>query len=167
MGADAALHRTALTLAQQILLVASADLIGLWHTRVTLGLLHNQLALGPDRLALLVNRHDRRYHHDRAEIEWALGLPLAAIVPNDHRSVQRALAAQHPLILEGRSRAGRALVDFSERVHGGSILLPAEVKTERRGCQQRWPRRRSVERTPSTRPGDQGLGDGEYVTPVS
>jgi Mrp family chromosome partitioning ATPase len=167
LDAEVALHRTALAQAQQILLVGSADLVGLWHTRTALSLLQNQLALGPERIALIVNQHDRRYHHSRAEIEWALGLPTAAVVPYDHDSAQRALAAQHPLVLEGRRRAGRVLVDLAERVHGGSILLPPEVRVRKRG---RWlhllrPHGRVQARRASTR--DQGVTDGDYVIPVS
>jgi MinD-like ATPase involved in chromosome partitioning or flagellar assembly len=167
LGADVALHRTALALAQQILLVGSADLVGLWHTRTALGLLQNQLALGPERIALLINRYDRRYHHGRAEIEWALGLPAAAIIPYDHGSVQRALAAQHPLILEGRSRARRALVDLAERVHGGSILLPPEIKEEKRGGRLHLPRSHGRVRAQRARSRDQGVRDGDYVTPLT
>jgi Flp pilus assembly CpaE family ATPase len=167
LGAEVALHRTALAQAHQILLVGSADLVGLWHTRTALGLLQDQLALGPERIALIINRHDRRYHHGRAEIEWALGLPTAAIVPYDHGSAQRALAAQHPLILEGRNRAGRVLVDLAERVHGGSILLPPELREGKRMRRLQLPRShgRVRERRASSR--DQGVNDGEWVAPAS
>ncbi len=167
LGPEVALHRAALAQAQQILLVASPDLIGLWHTRTALGLLQNQFALGTERIALLINRHDHRYHHSRVEIEWALGLPTAAIVPYDHGSLQRALAAQRPLILESRSRAGRALVDLAELVHGGSIVLPAAGKAERRGRRKHLPKPHSGPWARRARPRDQGVRDGDYVTPVS
>jgi len=167
LGAEVALHRAALAQAQQILLVASPDLIGLWHTRTALGILQNQFALGTERIALLINRHDRRYHHSRVEIEWALGLPTAAIVPYDHVSLQRALAAQRPLILEGRSQAGRALVDLAELIHGGSIVLPPGAKAERRGRRKHVPKPHSGPWARRARPRDQGVPDGDYVTPVS
>ena len=38
-----------------------------------------------DRVALIVNRHSRRLHHSQAEIEWALGLATAALIPNGPR----------------------------------------------------------------------------------
>ncbi len=126
LGSEAALHRTALRLGQRILLVASADLVGLWHARTVLGLFTGSLQVDLDRLALIINRHDRKYHHGRTEIEWALGVPTAAVIPYDHGAAQRALAAQQPLVLSGRSRAGRCLLDLAERVHGGSIVLPPE-----------------------------------------
>jgi MinD-like ATPase involved in chromosome partitioning or flagellar assembly len=167
LGAEVALHRVALAQAQQILLVASPDVVGLWHARTALGLLQNQLALGPERLALLINGHDRRYHHTRAEIEWALGLLTAAIIPYDHGSVQRALAVQHPLILERRSRAGHSLVDLAERVHGGTILLPSETKVERGGRRVGWHRPQFGRRGRSVRSTEHGGEDGEYAAPIS
>jgi MinD-like ATPase involved in chromosome partitioning or flagellar assembly len=167
LSADLAIHRIALAQAQQIVLVASADLVGLWHARTALGLLHNQLALPPERLALLVNGHDRRHHHGRAEIEWALGISTAAVIPYDHGSVQRALAAQQPLILEGRSRAGHALVDLAERIHGGRILLPAETRAENRVRKVQWPRLHTIGLGRLARRKDQGVADGEYIHPVS
>lgn len=126
LGSESALHRAALRLSRQVLLVASADLVGLWHARTVLGLFRGSLQVDLDRVALIINRHDRRYHHGRREIEWALGVPTAAVIPYDYGAAQRALAAQQPLVLEGRSRAGRALLDLAERVHGGSIVLPPE-----------------------------------------
>lgn len=167
LSAEVALHRTALAHAQQILLVASPDVVGLWHARTALGLLQNQLALGPERLALLINGYDRRYHHTRAEIEWALGLLTAAIIPYDHGNVQHALAAQHPLILERRSRAGRALVDLAERVHGGTILLPSESKADKGSRSVRWHQPQFGRRGRPAQSTEHGGGDGEYATPAS
>lgn len=126
MGPEATVHRAALGMAQHVLLVASADLVGLWHGRSALDLLQNHLSLTSDHLALVINRHDRRYHHSRTEIEWALGVPTAAVIPYDYRPVQQSLAAQRPLIFHGKSRAGRAILGLADRVHGGHILLPSD-----------------------------------------
>lgn len=169
LGAEAAVHRAALGLSQQVLLVASADLVGLWHARTALGVLKNQLQIAAERTALIVNCHDRRYHHDRAEIEWALGVPTAAVIPHDHRAVQRALMAQRPLVLDRRSRAARALLDLAERVHGGSIALPPEPGTNGRARWRNWV---PAVRIPWPRPGgaarslEKGELDGDYVAPA-
>ena len=110
-----------------------ADLAGLWHARTALGLLRTHVPVAPERVALVVTRHDRRHHQGRAEIEWALRVPAAAVVPYDHGAAQRALAAQRPLVLEDRSRAGRALLDLAERIHaGGPIRLPQAEGNARR-----------------------------------
>ncbi|MBV9278921.1 MAG: P-loop NTPase [Chloroflexi bacterium] len=153
LGPGAEIHRLALASAQRVLLVASADLVGLWRARMALGLLHAHHAIDPERVALVVNRHDRRHGHGRREIEWALHHPVAALVPFDHAGLQRALDTQRPLVLDNRSRAGRALLDLAERIHGGSIELPPEPSgPDRRARLGRMPwvpwRRASVAKTP-------------------
>ena len=133
LGTEAAVHRAAVALGQQVLLAAAADLAGLWHARTALGLLRTHVPVAPERVALVVTRHDRRHHQGRAEIEWALRVPAAAVVPYDHGAAQRAMAAQRPLVLEDRSRAGRALLDLAERIHaGGPIRLPQVEGNARR-----------------------------------
>src|SRR5262249_37485686 len=92
LGAEAACPRPAVRRA--------ADLVALWHAHTALGLLQRHLQVPPERVALVINRHDRRHHHSRAEIEWALGRATAAVLPHDHGGVQRALAAQQPLVLD-------------------------------------------------------------------
>lgn len=163
IGTEMSVHRAALAESQQVLLVTSGDLVGLWRARAALSLIENQLAVSQEHVALLINRHDHRHHHARSEIEWALAQPAAAVVPYDHRSVERATAAQHPVVFE-RSSAGRTLFDLAERIHGGRILLPQEVAAKRR----RW----KLPGFPGTsrfrRPKfEEGVGDGDYVTPVS
>lgn len=158
IGSDAAaaVQRAVPALADRVLLVASPDIMGLWHARSALGFLRDQLHVDADQVALLLNRYDRRYHLPRSEIEWSLGVPAAAVVPFDHHAAQRSLAAQHPLVLEGgRSRAARALLDLAERVHGGAITLPPEAADDKR---QRWlkavslPWRSGRARAPGTPP---------------
>jgi Mrp family chromosome partitioning ATPase len=128
LGADAALHRAALRLAERVLLVAAADLVGLWHARTALNDLEAYLQVGPERIGLVLNRHDPRLHHGRSEVERALGIPMAAVVPYDHRSVQDALSTQRPLVSGRRSRAGRALRDLAERVYGENFRLGSESR---------------------------------------
>lgn len=119
-------HRASLQSADLVLLVSAADLVGLWHARTGLGILQGQLGIDPDRIALVVNRHSRRLHHSQLEIEWALGMTTAAMIPDDHEAVQRALASQRPLILSERGSAARTLLDLAERMHGGTVRLPRE-----------------------------------------
>lgn len=126
LSREAAPHRAALQTADVILLVGSADMVGLWHARTGLALLQSSLGIDADRVALVVNRHSGRLHHSRTEIEWALGLAIAATIPNDHEAVQNSLATQRPLILAGRGSAARSLVDLAERMHGGEVRLPPE-----------------------------------------
>lgn len=136
LGQEAAVYGTALAAAKQTLVVCSADLVGLWRTRTILQLLHQHLQLDPAHVGLILNRYDPRYHHGRSEIEWALEVPVAAVIPQDHRAAERALADQRPLVLNGKSRAAKAFLDLAARVHGGKILLPPEEMPSR--GRRRW-----------------------------
>lgn len=120
------IHRAAVQQARHVLVVGSADLPGLWHLRRALALLRDDLHVDHERLAVVVNRYERRFDHSRAEIEWALGLPLAAIVPYDHAAVRRAMVLQQPLVCVSRGPGTRALLDLSERVYGEAIHLPPD-----------------------------------------
>ncbi|MFN8472160.1 MAG: AAA family ATPase [Anaerolineae bacterium] len=128
---DVLLHRAALTAAQQVLLVVSADMVGLWHGRAALAAIKDGLGVPQERVAVVINRHDRRHHYTQAEIEWVLKTPTAAVIPYDYHAAQRALADQQPLVLDRGGRARRVLLDLAGRIHGGQIILPPEVKKRR------------------------------------
>lgn len=126
LGSDVAPYRVALRQAGQVLLVTTPEVIDLLRARVAFAGLETQLGLDPRRVALIVNRHDRRYHRSGGEIEWALGRPLAALIPYDHVGTARAREARRPVVLDRRSRAGRALLNLAGRIHGGTVTLPQE-----------------------------------------
>jgi len=129
---ETVLHRLALEASDQVLFVATADLVGLWHARVGLGTLGRVLSLDAERFALVINRHDRRYHHPRDDIAWALREPVAALLCEDPAHVQPALLRQQPVTLDARSRVGRQLLDLATRIHGGTIVLPPEPTRKHR-----------------------------------
>jgi hypothetical protein len=88
MDVAAANHRAALARAQHILLIAAADLVGLWHARTAIEQLERVLGLERRQLNLVLNRHDPRFHHSRAmwtlaealnEGKLRLPLPRAAV----------------------------------------------------------------------------------------
>jgi len=74
-----------------------------------------------------VTHYDGHIHQSPAHIGWNVGVPVAALVPNDRRYVERAVAAQRALLFERRSQAGRALLELADRLYSGNIILPAEV----------------------------------------
>lgn len=117
----AALHRAAVTLADHVLLVGSGEIPGLRRQLDAFEYLLEHLRVERRRVALVVNRHDRATDHPPAEIERAFGQPLAALVLADYRAVKRALAAQHSVVLERRSRAAAALLELAARAHGAGL----------------------------------------------
>jgi Flp pilus assembly CpaE family ATPase len=126
MDTAAANHRAALASAHQVMLVSASNLVGLWHARTATDHLERQLGIAPANLSLVLNRHDARFHHARAEVAWHLGTPIAAVVPDDRAATERAIAQQRPLVVDSTSRASRALLGLAERVHNGRIHLPPE-----------------------------------------
>jgi MinD-like ATPase involved in chromosome partitioning or flagellar assembly len=119
-------HRAMLAAAQQLLLVSGSDLIGLWHARTALDQLHRQMGIDPQNVQLVLNRHDARFHHERAEVAWHLGASVAAVIPFDHAAAQRAIAQQRPLVADSSSRASRALLGLAELIHATRLRLPVE-----------------------------------------
>jgi len=109
-----------------VLLVTATDLVGLWHARSAFTLIRDHLQIDANRVALVLNRFDGRFHHSRVEIDWTLGAGTAAVLPFDHAAVERSIAAQRPLVLDQKSRAAQVLLDLAGRVHGGKLVLPPE-----------------------------------------
>jgi Flp pilus assembly CpaE family ATPase len=143
MDSAAANHRAALASAQRLLVVSGSNLVGLWHTRTALEHLERQLGVQRQAVHLVLNRHDVRHHHARAEVEWHLGSPVAAVIPADYPATERAIAEQRPLVAETGTRAGRALLELAERLHEGRLRLPPQVgprDTRSRWWRRIWPR---------------------------
>ena len=151
LGADiaAANHRAALVSAQQLLLVAAADLVGLWHARTALDQLERLLGIGRQNVQLVLNRHDARFHHSPAEVAWHLGAPVTAVIPFDHPAAQRAVANQRPLVVDSNGRVSRALVGLAEVIHAARLRLP--VEPEVRTPADKWWRRLVPGSTPGAR----------------
>lgn len=130
LAGELSLHRTALGLADEVLLVGESTFTELHRLKEALRLV-TSLGVATERVHLVLNRYHRRYHEPLEQIERALGRPLAAVIPFDPDGVERALAAQHPLTAERRSPAARALLDLATRIYGGKLAPPAASVTRR------------------------------------
>jgi MinD-like ATPase involved in chromosome partitioning or flagellar assembly len=119
-------QRAALSGADYVCLVARPDPVGVWRAQEARDVLWGHAAVAPEQTSLVLNHYDARRHHRRGEIEWALGVPAAALVPHDHGRIQQALGELRPVVLDQRSASGRALLDFAERAFGGRLTLPSE-----------------------------------------
>ena len=71
----------------------------------------------------MLNRYDPAFDFERWQIEGVLSAATAAVVPFDHAGARRAARDGRPLVCDGRSRAGRALLDLAERAHGSRLRL--------------------------------------------
>ncbi|MCL4230938.1 MAG: hypothetical protein KJ053_05115 [Dehalococcoidia bacterium] len=91
--------------ADQVLVITTADLTGLWNTRHCLRYLQESLGLPRERMALVINRRAGRHEYGEAEVERALGVRVVATVPDDRKAAMRAAREQLPLTAVGGSAA--------------------------------------------------------------
>jgi pilus assembly protein CpaE len=114
-----AVQAAVLAAADRVLVVASPEIVGLRRTAALLERLRAQLGGPPERIALVLNRHDDRYHHAATEIAEVLGVSVAAVIPEDRDGVQRALAGRRVVTSSernGRRSAATALLELAERI---------------------------------------------------
>lgn len=135
LSADSGLHRAALLAADDLLVAVRADPLGVAAARTILGIWERHLHLPEERMALVVNGYDRRCHPTPATIAWHLRLPVAAVLPEDRGALHRAQLRRQPALFTGGRYAG-ALLAFADRLYGGELRLPEEVRPRRR---RRWP----------------------------
>ncbi len=134
-------HRTALALADQVLLVSGTDVVRLHHARAALHTIQTLLDISPDNVALVLNRYDRRRHGKLGSIEYALRKRAVAVIPYDYGAACRAATARQPLVFGSRGRrgAGPALRTLAQKAHGGdwlpdlSPLLSPDVGEDHKG----------------------------------
>jgi Flp pilus assembly CpaE family ATPase len=130
-----AAQHAVLELADRILVVSRADVLGLGRTRALLDRLRGVVSRPDERLALVLNRHQPRHHHDDIEVARAFRTSVAAVIPDDPAGVQAALAAQRPLGALGRGRrapAARALFRLAREISNAG-RQPMSAAPARRG----------------------------------
>jgi Flp pilus assembly CpaE family ATPase len=127
--------------ADQVLVVTTADLTGLWNTRHCLRYLQESLGVPRERLALVINRHASRDEYGAAEVEKALGVRVLATIPDDRKAAMRAAREQLPLTAAGGPAARHVYAMAAE------LMQPRVGQEERQSDAvrgSRW-RRRTAE----------------------
>jgi MinD-like ATPase involved in chromosome partitioning or flagellar assembly len=132
-GASRSLAEGLARLADQTLVVASADLVGAWNAQCCIRYLRDEVGLAPDSLGVLVNRQARG-GYGAGEIEHALASRVVGVVPDDRPAAKRAMASQAPI------------TDTSRRIRRALRALAAELSQEPQAARQvrrprRWPLR--------------------------
>jgi pilus assembly protein CpaE len=79
-----------------------------------------------DRVSLLLNRCPKFDQIKPKDVETLVGVPIAAMFPNDYREVQRALSAGKPV--EASSQLGRCYRTFVDSLTGRKKLEAAGKK---------------------------------------
>ncbi|MEZ4479924.1 MAG: P-loop NTPase [Dehalococcoidia bacterium] len=127
--------------ADQVLVVTTADLTGLWNTRHCLRHLQESLGLPRERMALVINRHAGRHGYGAAEVERALGVRVIATVPDDRKATMRAAREQLPLTAV-RGSAARQVAAVANEL--AQPRLASEDRQSDAAPRSRW-RRRTAE----------------------
>jgi pilus assembly protein CpaE len=109
--------------AKRIFLVVTPEIPSLHLARERLSYLRS-LELG-DRVALLLNRSEKRHLSSSEEIEQLFGLPLYMAFPNDYAGVHRALTAGKGV--SPSSELGKCFERLAKQLTGGSSA-PAQQK---------------------------------------
>ena len=122
VGADligVELHRAAVSVADEVLLVGSPTASGLVRWKEARKLVTGALGLDLRRVHFVLNGWDARHHDDWPWIEYALGgdvnRPLATVIPYDHAAAARADLVQEPLI-GARGAAATALRELAGKI---------------------------------------------------
>ncbi len=124
--------------AERVLLVTTADLIGLWNARASLRFITESLGVPPEAASAVVNRRTGRDQYGAHEVERALGIRVAAAIPEDPRSARRARADQAPITAAG-GKAAHAIADLATRL-AGTGDMETQSTAEEVSALRRWRR---------------------------
>ena len=120
-GKTSAVGAAFLRSAERMLLVTTADLLGLWNARAALRFVTESLGVPPEAVSAVVNRRTGRDQYGEHEVERALGIRIVAAIPEDPRAARRAWANQVP-ITEAGGKAARAIAELASRLTGASDI---------------------------------------------
>ena len=137
-GVTSAVGAAFLRSAERILLLTTADLLGLWNARGSLRFVTESLGVPPEAVSAVVNRRTGRDQYGEHEVERALGIRVVAAIPEDPRAARRARANQVP-ITAGGGKAARALADLATRL-GGVPEIEEEASADEPSTWRRWRR---------------------------
>lgn len=79
----------------------------------------------PDKLRVILNRWHRSDMRPE-EVAQFLGCPIPAVIPNDYRTITKAIRASRPVALD--TELGRSYLDFGRRLVGASPKVEAKPR---------------------------------------
>ncbi|MCL4239749.1 MAG: hypothetical protein KJ048_00200 [Dehalococcoidia bacterium] len=137
-GVTSAVGTAFLSSAERVLLVTTADLLGLWNARASLRFVTESLGVPAEAVSAIVNRRTGRDHYGAPEVERALGIRVVAAIPEDVRAARRARADQTPIITAG-GKAARTIAELASRLAGAGDV-EAQSTAEEVSALRRWRR---------------------------
>lgn len=124
--------------AERVLLVTTADLLGLWNARGSLRFVTDSLGVPPEAVSAVVNRRTGHDQYDEHEVERALGIRVVAAIREDPRAARRARANQVPITAAG-GKAARAIAELASRL-AGAADIEERATAEEASAWRRWRR---------------------------
>jgi len=124
--------------AERVLLVTTADLLGLWNARGSLRFVTDSLGVPPEAVSAVVNRRTGRDQYGEHEVERALGIRVVAAIPEDPRAARRARADQTPITAAG-GKGARAIAELASRLTGAGDI-EERATAEEASTWRRWRR---------------------------
>jgi pilus assembly protein CpaE len=104
--------------ADTIYLVTTVDLPSLRNIKRCLPLLERVTGGAPDRLQLVVNRHQSTDLISLEEVEETLDMKVAHTLANDFAAVSESINTGKPVVLDGKSKFGQDIQLFGAAVAG-------------------------------------------------
>lgn len=127
--------------AERVLLVTTADLLGLWNARSCLRFITESLGVPPEAVSTVISRHSGTEQYGAHEVERALGLRVLGAIPEDLRAARRAQVEQAPI----GGRAADALAELASQLAGADGIQQRPVPREA-SAWRRWRRQPAEER---------------------
>ncbi len=137
-GVTSAVGAAFLRSAERIVLVTTADLLGLWNARASLRFVTESLGVPPEATSAVVNRRTGRDQYGPHEVERALGIRVVAAIPEDPRTARRARTDQTPITAAG-GKAAHALAELASRLAGAGDV-ESQSTAEEASAPRRWRR---------------------------
>ncbi|MBN9492565.1 P-loop NTPase [bacterium] len=132
-----------LRMADEVLVVTTADLAGLWNARSCLRYLQESGGITTDRVDVVINRHVGRGHYAAPEVQRALGVRVLGTIPEDRRAARVAVSEQVPLTTVGGA-AARELRAVANALTSSETTAAADRRLAQKPQRSRW-RRSPVE----------------------
>jgi MinD-like ATPase involved in chromosome partitioning or flagellar assembly len=124
--------------AERVLLVTTADLIGLWNARASLRFVTESLGVPAEAVSAIINHRHGSEKYGSPEVERALGIRVVAAIPEDRRAARRARADQAP-ITAGGGKAAHAIAELASRL-AGAADIEERPAAEEASTWRRWRR---------------------------
>ncbi|MCK6565223.1 MAG: hypothetical protein L6Q80_10785 [Dehalococcoidia bacterium] len=137
-GVTSATSVALLRSAERVLVVTTADLIGLWNARASLRFITESLGVPPEAVCAVVNFRNGSEQYGAPEVERALGIRAVAAIPEDVRAARRARADQTPITTAG-GKAARTIAELASRLAGAGDVQ-AQSTAEEVSTWRRWRR---------------------------